>query len=298
MVGTPSHPSPTKWEAQGGPLRGRIIVKSGTVDKGNQGAHFSDEEKDKLLMCPDSFVPRDLKEQIMGRKFDDSLPSDKGPNRGFNWETKQEEIKPKFILDEIMGHLGDKPPTGPSGSSGSSGPTGSSGSSGTGDDQTLFHECVAAKVNEELRGREFMEEMMFLGPKLGECIETLDQDRCDQGFSDTFISLPAALRRTKTTPGSMSETQRDPLSFKDQGLVLDEMIHQSAENERELCKGVVSETTRALQEKRRYEIDFPDISSLWLIKDGDGLGGSLAKIINFIVIITAIYVIGISFSSY
>ena len=136
-----------------------------------------------------------------------------------------------------------------------------------------------------------MKEIMFLDPEIDKCIETLDQDRCDQGFSDTFISLPAALR-TKT--GSITDTKPDPLRFEDQEIVLDEMIHLSAETEKTRCKNTVSETTRALREKRRYDIDiqFPDMSALWFIRDGDSMVGSIPKVVNFLVILAAIYVIG------
>ena len=283
---------PTQWKAgQDGPesMRGRIVAKSGTVDESDNkgphakqgGYHFSDEDQGKLLMCPDPYVSKELKEHIIGHKFDDNLkPRYSGPNNEFYWKNKQREIKPEFIRDYILGHLGDKPVVGPD--------------SETMDPENRFHKCMAAKVDEDLTEREFMKEIMFLDPKIGECIDTLDRDNCDQGFSDTFISLPAALRRTKTKPGSMPETKTDPLSFKDQDIVLDEMIHRSDEAERARCDETVSDTTKALQEKRRYDIDiqFPDMSSLWFIRDGDSFMDSLPRIINFLVIIAAIYLIG------
>jgi len=283
--------SPDGWKAVGGPMNGNIIAKSGTVDESkiwkHGGVHFTDEEKDQLIMCPtsDSFIPSKLKEHLLGPAYKGKYKPalDKDPNSDFNWKKKQREIAPKHILDGILGHLGDSPVTGSVTGSGSVNVKGY---------QDRFHECVAAKVGEELTEREFMKELLFLGPRIDECIETFDEDKCEQGFSDAFISLPAALRE-KT--GSMSAVTLDPLSFKDQEIVLDEMIHRSADTERTRCNETVSDTTKALRKKRRnYDVDFqgPDMSFLWVIRDEDGLRTSLSKIMNFLVIIVAIYVIG------
>jgi hypothetical protein len=278
---------PTRWTALGGhhDMDGKIIVKSGTTDETDTKVtgeiHFSDEEQDKLLMCATGErVPLELKEYILGRKYDHSLKPNEGPNRDFNWKNKQREIHPGFILDEILGHL-DQPVIGPG--------------SGAGiDSQNLFHKCMAAKVDEDLTAHEFMKEIMSLSldQEIGDCIDRLDEDKCDQGFSDEFISLPAALRKTRT----MSGVSRNPLSYEDQDIVLDVMINQSAETEKARCDEKISDTTKSLQETRRYEID-TNMSS-WFFNVDAGWKGTVAKIVNFIVVIALLYLIGKIISNY
>jgi len=295
MAPSPSS-DPIKWTAQGGPdsMKNKIIMASGSVDEsGNTGSHakqggyhFSDEDKDKLLMCPTgNIVPKELKEHILGVKFN---PLAEPEQREFNWKNKQREIKPEFIRDQIMGHLGDKPVIKGSGP----------GSKDYSDPGPRFNKCMAAKMADDLTERELMSELLAIPLNIYEdCLGTLDTDKCDQGFSGEFTGLHSELRQTNVDP--MSESPL--LSFPDKGLIMDRMIHLSENTELDICDKI-SDTTRVMrnmQSEKQSDIYFelPDIELsdfefLRFIKDGDGLRVILAKTLNVLVILVAIYVIG------
>ena len=306
MEGTmaPSHsPSagPIKWTARGGPeyMNNKIVMASGSVDEsGNTGPdaiqggyHFSDEDKDKLLMCPDSYVSKKLKEHILGRKFDDSLrPPDTGSNKEFYWKNKQREIKPEFIRDQIMGHIGDKPVV-----------SGSGGPGSKEDPGARFNKCMAAKMADDLTERELMSELLAIPLNIYEdCLETLDTDKCDQGFSGEFTGLHSELSQTnvklKSGIADASVNYSDTLSLPDKGIIQDRMIQLSENTETSICDKI-SDNTKILRNTKSVNLEFPDIELsdfefLQFIKDGDGLRVILTKILNALVILGTIYVVG------
>jgi len=305
MVGTmaPSPSSdPIKWTAHGGPdsMKNKIIMASGSVDESSNtgshaiqgGYHFSDEDQDKLLMCPTgNIVPKELKERILGVKFN---PLAEPEQREFNWKNKQREIKPEFIRDEIMGHLGDKPVIKGSGP----------GSKDYSDPGARFNKCMAAKMADDLTERELMIELLAIPLNIpGDCLRTLDTDKCDQGFSSEFTGLHSELRQTnvklKSGIADASVNYSDTLSLPDKGIILDRMIHLSENVETAICDKISDNTQIMRNTKSDINLEFPDFPNfpdlsefLRFIKDGDGLRVILAKTLNVLVILVAIYVIG------
>ena len=280
MAPSPSS-EPIKWTAQGGPdsMKNKVIMASGSVDEsGNTGSHakqggyhFSDEDKDKLLMCPTgNIVPKELKEHILGVKFN---PLAKPEQREFNWKNKQREIKPEFIRDQIMGHLGDKPVVKGSG-------LGSGGPGSTEDPGARFNKCMAAKMADDLTERELMSELLAIPLNIYEdCLGTLDTDKCDQGFSGEFTGLHSELRQTnvklKSGIADASVNYSDKLSLPDKGIIQDRMIQLSENTETAICDKI-SDNTQIMRNTKSVNLEFPD----------------LTKILNVLVILGAIYVIG------
>ena len=155
-----------------------------------------------------------------------------------------------------------------------------------------FRKCVADLYKGIQGDNEFMARLHSFGSEeyTRECIDLLDKDECEEGFSSYFVGLADSVLAQNNRGHLASEHPE-----KYQSIQRNHLSH-TKHHEKAKCSEVSQTTTSLVNLSQNIEVDFrlpsmDDFSSMWVFNKNHNWVQNLTKLLNMAVIAVIVYMV-------